>query len=188
MPPGRPGDFAQALMDLGATICSPKTPLCENCPWSKDCQGYALGMQSALPRKAKKPSRPVKRGAAFVARDSLGAVLLERRPPSGLLGGMLQPPLGPWAAKFPNSAEALRQAPFRASWLRNDTVVRHVFTHFELELLVYSADVIVRPKPEGLWLGARELANAALPTVMRKVLERAGVTFSSKIGAQALTK
>jgi A/G-specific adenine glycosylase len=66
--------------------------------------------------------------------------------------------------------------------------VRHVFTHFELELLVYSADVTVRPKPEGLWLGARELANAALPTVMRKVLERAGVTFSSKIGAQPLTK
>jgi A/G-specific adenine glycosylase len=122
----------------------------------------------------------VKRGAAFVARDSAGAVLLERRPEKGLLGGMLQPPLGPWAANFPNNAQVLRQAPFRAAWSRNDDVVRHVFTHFELELLVYSADVSVRPSSSGFWLDTRELTSAALPTVMRKVLERAGLTFQAK--------
>jgi len=170
LPESRSGDFAQALMDLGALICSPRTPLCEKCPWSSECRGFALGIAAQLPRKAGKASRPVKRGAAFVARDGGGAVLLERRPEAGLLGGMLQPPLGPWSERFPTASEALRQAPFGARWARSTAMVRHVFTHFELELHVYCADVDARPQAAGRWFKPDELEGAALPTVMRKVL------------------
>lgn len=170
LPESRPGDFAQALMDLGALICSPRRPLCETCPWSSECRGFARGIAAQLPRKASKPSRPVKRGAAFVVRDRDGAVLLERRPESGLLGGMLQPPLGPWGERFPTDSEAIRQAPFRAPWARSTAVVRHVFTHFELELHIYCACVDARPEAAGRWFNPDELQGAALPTVMRKVL------------------
>jgi A/G-specific adenine glycosylase len=173
LPKSRAGDFAQGLMDLGALVCTPRTPLCGDCPWATTCRGRAKGIAGGLPRKAAKASRPVKRGAAFVARDRNGAVLLERRPENGLLGGMLQPPLGPWGARFPIASEALRQAPFRAAWARSGAVVRHVFTHFELELHVYCADVAVRPETPGMWLTAEELRSAALPTVMRKVLDSA---------------
>lgn len=171
LPQSRAGDFAQALMDLGAMICTPKLPLCADCPWSANCDGHAKGIATDLPRKASRPSRPTRRGAAFVARDGDGAVLLERRPEKGLLGGMLQPPLGPWSTKFPTVSEASRQAPFHAPWARSARIVRHVFTHFELELQVYRVDVSVRPDTRGMWFSAEQLVGAALPTVMRKVLD-----------------
>ncbi|HYM17352.1 MAG TPA: A/G-specific adenine glycosylase [Micropepsaceae bacterium] len=173
VPSDRPGDFAQALMDLGAMVCLPKQPLCLLCPLEPDCEGRKLGIAGSLPRKAEKPERPLKRGAAYVAMDSRAAVYLVKRPEDGLLGGMLQPPLGPWQAEFPTAAVAKRAAPFSGEWRKKLGIVRHGFTHFELELEVYVAHLDKRPKGEGRWLTPDELTGAALPTVMRKVIAHA---------------
>ncbi len=176
VPRHRAGDFAQALMDLGALICTPNKPACLNCPWIGDCEARRRGIQDLLPVKVEKPVRPMKRGAAFVARDETGAVLLLRRPENGLLGGMLQPPLGPWTGQFPSTEEALQQAPFPANWKKRTGIVRHGFTHFELEIEVYVANVGQRPDccptvyggsaAEGGEGGARSLrlARSALDT------------------------
>jgi A/G-specific adenine glycosylase len=171
VPEKRAGDFAQAMMDLGSAICTPKRPACMSCPLFEDCAARKLGIQDTLPVKGEKAARPLRRGAAFVARDKAGAVLLVKRPTEGLLGGMLQPPLGPWTDDFPSRAEAMKQAPFSAEWKKRVGVVRHGFTHFELEIEMYVVEVSKRPKFEGTWVN--DLANAALPTVMRKIIEAA---------------
>jgi len=145
VPQTRPGDFAQALMDLGAAICTPKKPACKSCPVNSHCAAFGRGMQEILPRKPEKALRPLRRGAAFVVRDASGAVLLVKRPENGLLGGMLQPPLGPWAEEFPSTTAALAQAPFAADWRKRVGIVRHGFTHFELEIEVYVAEMGSRP-------------------------------------------
>jgi A/G-specific adenine glycosylase len=168
VPDKRAGDFAQALMDLGSAICTPKRPACMSCPWFDDCLARKRGIQETLPRKGEKAARPLKRGAAFVARDADGAVLLVKRPEKGLLGGMEQPPLGPWAEDFPSGDEAMAQAPFKAKWKKRVGVVRHGFTHFELEIEVYLADVAKRPAFDGRWV--QDLSTAALPTVMKKIV------------------
>jgi A/G-specific adenine glycosylase len=168
VPQQRAGDFAQALMDLGSAICTPKRPACMSCPWFADCVARKRGIQELLPIKAAKPARPLKRGAAFVVRDEGGAVLLVKRPEKGLLGGMMQPPLGPWMDEFPSGAEALAQAPFKAKWKKRVGIVRHGFTHFELEIEVYVAELGKRPDTEGRWVG--DLSSAALPTVMKKIV------------------
>jgi A/G-specific adenine glycosylase len=144
--PDRAGDFVQALMDLGSAICTPKRPACPNCPWTDDCRARKLGIQEQLPVKAPRIARPLKRGAAFVARDRSGAVLLVKRPDKGLLASMLEPPLGAWSEKFPSPAQALKQAPFEAAWKKRPGIVRHGFTHFELEIEVYVAEMAKRPK------------------------------------------
>src|SRR5471032_2039711 len=146
--PARAGDFAQALMDLGSAICTSKRPACPNCPWAPDCKARLLGIQEQLPVKAPKIARPLKRGAAFVAIDKSGAVLLVKRPDKGLLASMLEPPLGEWGAEFPSPAAALKQAPFAAAWKKRPGIVRHGFTHFELEIEVYVAEVIKKPRSE----------------------------------------
>jgi A/G-specific adenine glycosylase len=173
VPQKRAGDFAQALMDLGSAICTPKRPACPACPWFAACEARKRGIQERLPVKGEKAIRPLRRGAAFVARDANGAMLLERRPENGLLGGMLQPPLGPWSEMFPSAKEALLQAPFRAAWKKRAGIVRHGFTHFELEIEVYAAEISVRPKTPGNWIAANKLGDSALPTVMRKIVEHA---------------
>ena len=171
VPQKRAGDFAQALMDLGAGVCTAKRPACGSCPWTDECAARKRKIAEALPAKAPKRARPLRRGAAFVARDRRGAVLLVKRPEKGLLGGMLQPPLGPWGEKFPSAKEALAQAPFRAAWKKLPGVVRHTFTHFELEIEVWTSEVAKRPKARGAWI--TDLSNAALPTVMRKIIAHA---------------
>jgi A/G-specific adenine glycosylase len=143
--PERAGDFVQALMDLGSAICTPKRPACGNCPWTDYCLARQRGIQEQLPIKALKMARPLRRGAAFVVRDRSGAVLLVQRPDKGLLASMLEPPLGPWSEDFPSPAKALKQAPFEAEWKRRPGIVRHGFTHFELEIEVYVAEVTKRP-------------------------------------------
>jgi len=174
VPQNRAGDFAQALMDLGAAICTPKKPACKSCPVSSYCEAFKRGIQEQLPRKAEKPVRPLKRGAAFVARDVSGAVLLVKRPANGLLGGMLQPPLGPWTEEFPSIEAALAQAPFSAVWKKRLGIVRHGFTHFELEIEVYVAEAIRRPKQfNTIWVAEANLPTAALPTIMRKIIAHA---------------
>jgi A/G-specific adenine glycosylase len=171
VPERRAGDFAQALMDLGSAICTPKRPACLSCPWLDGCEARRRGIQEELPVKAPKMVRPLKRGAAFVARDAGGAVLLVKRPEKGLLGNMMQPPLGPWSEEFPSRDAAMKQVPFRANWKKRVGIVRHGFTHFELEIEVYSAQVVKRPKTEGRWVD--DLSGTALPTVMKKIVEHA---------------
>ena len=173
VPRHRPGDFTQALMDLGSSICTPKKPDCLHCPLSKQCRAFALGVAEALPRKAPKAERPLKRGAAFVALDQRGAIYLEKRPEYGLLGAMLQPPLGAWTKSFPRPSAARQQAPFRGAWKKLPGRVQHGFTHFELEMEIYLAEFKARPNGEGRWYTPEELPSAALPTVMRKVIAHA---------------
>jgi A/G-specific adenine glycosylase len=177
VPEKRAGDFAQALMDLGAAICTPKRPACGTCPLEEVCVGRARGIQETLPVKGEERHRPLKRGAAFVARNGRGDVLVVKRPEKGLLGGMLQPPLGPWSEAFPSAKEALLQAPFMAQWRKRTGIVRHGFTHFELELEVYVAEC---PKQRALpklhaasWIPIAKLGESALPTVMRKIIAHA---------------
>jgi A/G-specific adenine glycosylase len=169
--PERAGDFAQALMDLGSAICTSKRPACSNCPLMDACVARKRGIQEQLPVKAPKMARPLKRGAAFVVTDRKGAVLLLKRPDKGLLAAMLEPPLGPWDADFPSRTVALKQAPFAAEWKKRPGIVRHGFTHFELEIEVYVADVAKRPSFKGRWVARAELPNVELPTVMRKIVE-----------------
>lgn len=174
LPHSRAGDFAQALMDLGALICTPRSPSCGTCPWDADCRGRALGIAAALPRKASKRARPVKRGAAFVVRDAEGCVLLEQRPENGLLGAMMQPPMTAWGETFPAPAIASQAAPFPLAWRKQTGIVRHGFTHFQLEIEVYAARVDKRPETgRGRWIAPAGLKEAALPTVMRKILAHA---------------
>jgi A/G-specific adenine glycosylase len=168
--PARAGDFAQALMDLGSAICTSSRPLCTSCPWFVPCKARVLGLQEVLPVKGPKIPRPLKRGAAFVVRDRSGAVLLVKRPDKGLLASMLEPPLGPWSPDFPPPERALKQAPFPAKWKKRAGIVRHGFTHFALEIEVYSALVPRRPSFKGDWVPAERLRSVALPTVMRKIL------------------
>lgn len=184
VPQKRAGDFAQALMDLGSAICTPRRPACLNCPWMEGCEARKRGIQEQLPRRGQKATRPLKRGAAFVVRDASGAVLLVKRPEKGLLGSMLQPPLGPWNEEFPSKSEAMKQAPFRADWKKRVGIVRHGFTHFELEMEIYTADVAKRPALDGRWVAQEKLSEAALPTVMRKAvshgLDEGGPLFQIK--------
>lgn len=174
VPADRPGDFAQALMDLGATICTPRRPACVLCPWSRSCIARAAGMQEAFPRKEPKIGGTLRRGAAFVAVRADAAVLIRTRPPKGLLGGMIEVPGTAWTASF-DGAVACQAAPLDADWRRLPGTVRHVFTHFPLELVVYAADVPDgTPAPDDCrWTVRERLADEALPNLMRKVIAHA---------------
>ncbi len=178
-PQRRAGDFAQAMMDLGATICTPKTPACALCPWNESCAAYARGDAETFPRRVPKREGVLRRGAAFVARRADGFVLARTRPEKGLLGGMTEVPTTEWTKDFDES-DALESAPRFAlrkspKWRRTVGIVRHVFTHFPLELAVYAADVPARtPAPKDTrWIAISELAGEALPSLMRKVLAHA---------------
>jgi A/G-specific adenine glycosylase len=172
LPPDRPGDFAQATMDLGATICTPKRPACPLCPIQAHCTAFRDGTQEQFPVKAAKATKPVRFGAVFVAENGDGAVLLRKRPERGLLGGMSEPPTTAWTARA-DGETGTDAAPFSADWRAAGSVV-HVFTHFELRLSVYHASGIERPAPDGAWWSPRaELPAEALPTVMKKAIESA---------------
>ncbi|WP_284735540.1 A/G-specific adenine glycosylase [Dongia deserti] len=172
-PKERPGDYAQAIMDLGATICTPQKPACSLCPWRGDCAAFAAGDQETYPRKAPKAERPRRYGAAFWIVNERGEVALRRRPPSGLLGGMLEPPGTAWADQPLGKTAALRKAPLSAEWRWCDGMVRHVFTHFALELQVACAWVAGRPLKDTEWVAIDQLGAVALPSVMRKVAKLA---------------
>lgn len=163
-PAQRPGDHAQALMDLGATICTPRNPACGICPLRAPCRARAAGRAADLPRKAPKKPKPVRHGILYLARRGDGALLLERRPARGLLGGMLGWPGTPWQETPPPEAP-----PFAATWRALPGELRHTFTHFHLVLTARAA-----PLPEG-WEPAHGLIvpraafrPAELPSVMRK--------------------
>lgn len=176
LPPRRSGDFAQALMDLGATICSPRRPACSLCPWNDGCLAFARGDQETFPRKAPKREGTLRRGAAFVVLRADGFVLLRKRPDKGLLAAMMEVPGSAWTADF-DAREALTEAPRvgAVTWRKLPGVVRHVFTHFPLELVVFVARARKRTRaPEGArFVSLVDVAGEALPNVMRKVLAHA---------------
>jgi A/G-specific adenine glycosylase len=173
-PQQRAGDYAQAVMDLGATVCTPKKPRCILCPWREECRGRQLGIAERLPAQRAKPPKPVRRGVAFWALRPDGAVLLRRRPETGLLGGMMEVPSTPWREAAWSTEEARSAAPFRAKWRPLAGVVRHSFTHFHLELAVLAADVRAGCRSGGgQWVSIDALSQQALPTVMKKVVAHA---------------
>jgi A/G-specific adenine glycosylase len=192
-PARRAGDFAQALMDLGATICTPKNPACAVCPWNDRCAARRRGVAATLPRRAPKREGTLRRGTAFVARRADGLVLVRTRPSQGLLGGMTEVPSSPWSSDFDES-DALQSAPpfgSPTSWRKLPGVVRHVFTHFPLELVVCAADVPAHtPAPPGArWLALADISGEALPTLMRKVLAHAlGEVFRPRLSPRAAAR
>lgn len=172
MPSARSGDFAQAMMDLGATICTPKRPACVLCPLKDGCQALAAHDPEHFPVKAPKKERPVRFGAAFVAVASDGSVLLRKREGKGLLAGMAEIPGSPWTARIDGDS-SVKAAPFVADWQASGSIV-HIFTHFELRLSVYRADHIAKmTSTEGWWSPAHALGGEALPTVMKKAIAAA---------------
>jgi A/G-specific adenine glycosylase len=176
-PPARAGDFAQALMDLGAGLCTPRRPSCLVCPLQGHCTAHAEGLAAHLPVKPSKADRPLRVGLAFVALREDGTVLLRRRPEAGLLGGMLEVPSTEWSDALPPLDQALRAAPVHGQWWAVPGSVAHTFTHFRLELLVYRA-VVPNEVPLTFWadpqrcrwVPRRSLNAQALPSVMRKVV------------------
>jgi A/G-specific adenine glycosylase len=172
-PERRPGDYAQAVMDLGATLCSPRSPTCGVCPWRGECDAYRLGITAELPARTPKAARPLRRGVAFWVSRADGAVLLRRRPEKGLLGGMMEIPSTPWRAEAWKLSEAAKEAPVAARWRELPGTVEHVFTHFSLELTVVAGKANKSGKVEGEWCELGRLAKQALPSVMRKVARHA---------------
>ncbi len=165
-PQARPSDYAQAIMDLGATICTPRNPACGLCPWRDDCAGRLAGSATDLPKKTPKKPKPIRHGIAYIARRVDGAYLLERRPDSGLLGGMLGWPGSDW-----NEAPG-EDPPIRAEWKALNTEARHTFTHFHLRLTVKTALVPMDRAPaRGEF--HEEFRPGDLPTVMRKAFDLA---------------
>ncbi|MBT4568510.1 MAG: A/G-specific adenine glycosylase [Marinovum sp.] len=165
-PTARPGDYAQAVMDLGATVCTPKKPSCDICPWCANCGALAQGITAELPKKRPKPQKPTRYGIVYYVERADGAVLLERRPDRGLLGGMLGWPGSAWD-DAPKDA-----APVRATWTTLPQKVRHTFTHFHLELTIKTAQLsLSEPVQHGAFIDRHQFRPAELPTVMRKVFD-----------------
>ena len=168
-PERRPGDYAQAVMDLGATICTPKSPACGICPWRDPCAARIAGTAPELPKKTPKQPKPVRHGTVYLGQREDGAWLLETRPDKGLLGGMLGWPGSDWVA-----ADATRPTapPMPADWTRIPGEVRHTFTHFHLMLDVMTAPLPMTAQPErGHFVPRDEFRPSDLPTVMRKAFD-----------------
>jgi len=177
MPQARAGDYAQAMMDLGATVCTPRNPSCVICPLMNGCRGRALGIAAELPRRRPKADKPTRRGLAFVLMRKDGAVLLRKRPAKGLLGGMDEVPSSAWREGKLSIADALKEAPVPANWKVLEGGIRHTFTHFHLELAIARAIAatsgLARLAPGTDWVTVDKMTERALPTVMRKVIAHA---------------
>jgi len=173
VPADRPGDFAQALMDLGAMVCRPRNPDCAACPLSSDCAAALAGEPESYPRRAAAKARPVRFGAAYFAFRSDGAFLARRRPPKGLLGATLELPGPPWRTAADGGAD--EAPPFAARWRRLPGEVEQVFTHFALRLTVYTAE-IAKPPGDGsdlFWVASADAVSAGFSSVMLKAIAHA---------------
>jgi A/G-specific adenine glycosylase len=169
VPQQRAGDFAQALMDLGATICTPRRPRCVLCPWRACCAAAVAGLADAIPAQTEKPDRPSRYGVVFWLTRGDGAVLLRRRPENGLLGGMTEIPSTPWRSEPWTLDQAIEIAPAATDWAPLPGTVRHGFTHFRLELAIVAGN----GEADGLWSQVDRLGEHALPTLMKKVARHA---------------
>ncbi|MFO1189438.1 MAG: NUDIX domain-containing protein [Alphaproteobacteria bacterium] len=177
----RPGDLAQAMMDLGATVCTPKSPRCDLCPWRADCRAHADGIVADLPMRAKAATRPRRFGVAYwVERGAEGAILLRRRSEKGLLGGMMEIPCTPFRATPWGDADAKRAAPLAARWRAVPGTVRHVFTHFDLDVRILAASTGPRAKADGIWCLPQDLGRHALPALMKKIIRHARAAKEDK--------
>ncbi|MCZ7676410.1 MAG: A/G-specific adenine glycosylase [Roseovarius sp.] len=173
-PSERPGDYAQAVMDLGATICTPRRPACGLCPWAGACAARAAGIAGELPRRAPKAAKPMRLGIAYVGRRADGAWLVERRPARGLLGGMLGWPGSDWG-EAPEPAQ-----PAAGDWRRLGAEARHTFTHFHLRLAIEVAALPAGAVPRrGRFVPAVEFRPGEMPTLMRKVFDLARGSFDN---------
>ena len=180
VPTDRPGDFAQAMMDLGATICTPRTPACSLCPLNDGCSAYKSKTQERYPLKLAKAEKPVRIGAAFVVERPDGAILLRKRALKGLLAGMAEVPTTDWTARQ-DGADGIDGAPFEANWSPRGVIV-HVFTHFELRLSVYHAKLDMPPPESWWWADQNLLGEEALPTVMWKAVAAAIASLGKRSG------
>ncbi|MBT3400294.1 MAG: A/G-specific adenine glycosylase [Rhodospirillaceae bacterium] len=165
-PTARAGDYAQAVMDLGATICTPRSPTCSLCPWQGDCRAFAAGLAETLPRRTPKAPRPVRRAVAYWMTRKDGHVLLRRRPETGLLGGMMEVPSGRWE----ETPDFRDDPPVAADWASLPGLVEHGFTHLQLELQVKVARIDGRTTLGGVWIPVEAFGDHALPTLTRKVV------------------
>ncbi len=171
VPASRPGDFAQATMDLGATICTPRKPRCMLCPLVEKCSALTAGDPEFYPVRPAKAEKPLRRGAAFVAVRADGAILLRKRPDKGLLGGMSEVPTTGWTSRIDGETEP-DSAPFAGNWQRVGSI-NHVFTHFSLELDVFKTEMGNTAPAGTFWSLPRDISGEALPTVMKKAIEAA---------------
>ena len=178
-PTKHPGDFAQAMMDLGATVCTPRNPSCGLCPLTETCAARATGHAAALPTREIMQKKPLRWGVAFFVLRDDGAVLLRKRPDEGLLGAMLEVPSAGWnyARGKDDRAGDASSAPFEGDWCPLPGRVRHTFTHFHLELTVFCtslpaghAPAFAPPRADWRWVARQDLGSQALPSLMRKVV------------------
>ena len=167
-PENRCGDYAQAVMDLGATICTPRSPKCTRCPWISNCLGLSQGIAGELPKKIPKLKKPIRVGTVYVAINDDHSILLERRSKKGLLGGMLGWPGSEWAIMPTDHPE-----PIEADWRSVNEPVRHTFTHFHLDLTIKIGSNIKSVPRIGKFIPKDEFNPNDLPTVMRKVWDKA---------------
>lgn len=173
-PEARAGDYAQAVMDLGATVCTPRSPACGICPWRDPCVARAEGVAESLPKKRPKPAKPTRVGIAYIGRRADGAWLMERRPDKGLLGGMLGWPGAAWGE------ERIAQPPLEADWQPLGAEALHTFTHFHLRLDVHFAHLPADTQVDGLeFVPKHSFTPKALPTVMRKAFDLAQGAFDN---------
>ncbi len=172
-PKRRAGDFAQAMMDLGATVCTPAKPRCILCPLAEPCRARARGIAETLPARAPKPERPTRHGIVYFATRADGSVLLRKRPERGLLGGMTELPTTDWRREAYPVDQMMALAPAPAAWRRLPGLVKHTFTHFHLELTVATARIAEPQLVSGSWIAIERLGEEALPSVMRKVVDHA---------------
>jgi len=172
LPLGQSGDFAEALMDLGSRVCKPKNPDCPACPWGDACQAWVAGTATLYPKKAPKKPKPTRRGWAFWVERPDGHVLLERRAPRGLLGGMMGLPTTDWGEGGGSAEDAA--APYdRHTWDAVPGLVTHTFTHFHLELGVIRVRLNEGSEFDGLWTKPCDVDAQALPSLMKKVAHHA---------------
>jgi A/G-specific adenine glycosylase len=180
----RPGDYAQAIMDLGATVCRPRKPLCSSCPWQSSCLAENRSVQEHYPQRIKKPPKPHRFGTAFWVQRDDGKILLRKRGPKGLLGAMMEIPSSPWIDKTDKAFtenQPQAHAPLDTDWHRgNCPIVRHTFTHFHLEMEIWqarasiSATLADAARAEHCsWVDVNDLDNQALPTLMCKIIDAA---------------
>lgn len=170
-PATRAGDFAQAMMDLGAAICTVRTPDCPQCPLHKLCKAAQMKKPEAFPVRLPKKLRPERTGFLFWLENPQGQVWTITRPAKGLLGGMCALPTSDWhvAGDF-DEQKARRQAPIQGTWHPTDMVIRHIFTHFALELKIWRATSAIAPETEGQWIARKRLSEMGMPSLFQKAI------------------